>query len=58
MRSEDEIRIRKEGWNRLLRNKRQLCEVGDISYSEFLGFQKLLESLLIELEWVLQEDNQ
>ena len=58
MRSKDEIRKRKEYWHRLLRNKWQLCEVGDISRSEFLEFQKLLEPLLIELEWVLQEDNQ
>ena len=58
MRSEDEIRKRKEYWDRLLRNKWQLCEVGDISHSEFLEFQKLLKSLSIELEWVLQGDNQ
>ena len=58
MRSEDEIRERKEYWHRLLKNKWQLCEVGDISRFEFLEFQKLLKSLLIELEWVLQEDNQ
>jgi hypothetical protein len=58
MRSEYEIRKRKEYWDRLLRNKGQLCEVGDISRSEFLEFQKLLKSLSIELEWVLQEDNQ
>ena len=57
MRTEDEIKKRKEYWDRLLRNKWQLCEVGDISRSEFLEFQKLLKSLLIELEWVL-EDNQ
>lgn len=56
MRSEDEIRKRKECWDRLLRNKWQLCKVGDISRSEFLEFQKLLKSLLIELEWVLQEE--
>ena len=57
MRSEEEIRKRKEYWDTLLRNKWQSCEVGDISRSEFLGFQKLLEPLLIELKWVLQEDN-
>lgn len=58
MRSEDEIRKRKEYWHRLLSNKWQLCEVGDIPRSEYLEFRKLLKSLLIELEWVLQEDNQ
>ena len=40
-----------------LKNYWQLCEVGDISRSEFLEFQKLIEPLLIELKWVLQEDN-
>jgi hypothetical protein len=58
MRSEVEIRKRKEYWHRLLRNKWQLCEVGDISRSEFLEFQKLLKSLSIELEWVLEDKDE
>lgn len=58
MRSEDEIRKRLEYWKNLLREKKFQSELGDISRRTFAEYCKQITPLVIELNWVLQEDNQ
>ena len=58
MKTEEEIRKRKFCWERLLKNKKQLYECGDIKGSEFCEFKRFLKSLIIELDWVLEDKDE
>ena len=58
MKTEEEIRKRKFDWERVLKNKKQLYECGDITAVEFCELKNFLRPLIVELEWVLEDKDE